>query len=101
MRQAERKADLAQYDLDKDGRLSDAEHKELRHAKMVQHFEELDTDNNAEISASEAKSSCTPVEHRFERIDENGNGSISWTEFEKAAPKGPKGRRHRHPRPRK
>ena len=91
MREAERKADLATYDLDKDGRLNKDEHQNLRHAKMVQRFEELDKDQNAEISEDEANGSCTPIEHHFARIDIDSDGSITWSEFEKAAPRGPRG----------
>lgn len=105
MREAERKADLATYDANNDGRLSKAEHEALRHGKMVQHFEDLDTDRNAEISKAEATGSCTPLEHEFARIDGDGNGSISWSEFEKGATRGPRGARgpqgpgSHHPRP--
>jgi len=93
MREAERRADLATYDVDKDGRLSREEHANLRHDKMVEQFEELDADHNAEISKAEATDSCTPIEHDFARIDSDSNGSLTWDEFEKAAPKGPRGPR--------
>jgi Ca2+-binding EF-hand superfamily protein len=94
MREAERRSDLATYDIDGDGKLSKAESADLHHGKLVGHFEELDTDKNAEISATEANGSCTPIEHDFNRIDADGNGSISWAEFEFHAPKGPPPRHH-------
>ncbi len=101
MREAERKADLVAHDADGDGRLSKEEHQQLRHAKLVRHFEQLDTNRDAEISKTEAKGSCTPLEHGFDRIDSDGNGSVAWSEFEKAAQERPRNRREHPPRPRR
>lgn len=82
-----RAAAHAEFDQNKDGKLDKQERKELRRSKMVEHFEALDKNANAEISQAEAKDSCTPVERRFDKIDLDGNGAISWVEFEQGAAK--------------
>lgn len=91
MRQAHRKANLATYDKNGDGILDGKERASLRHDRMVTHFEALDANGNAEVSKAEAAGSCTRIERRFDEVDSDGSGSITWTEFEKAAPM-------RHPR---
>jgi len=100
MMQAHHAAALAKYDADGDGELNDQERKKLRYDKMVEHFEALDTNRDAEIARAEAKGSCTPLERRFDDIDTDDDSSISWAEFEKAAPRrgmhGPGGMRGIH-----
>ncbi len=80
-------ARLAEYDKDRSGDLSEAERKEARHDKMVEKFEELDTNSNAEVSLAEAEASCSPLSRHFDKVDADGNGSITWTEFEAEAKK--------------
>jgi Ca2+-binding EF-hand superfamily protein len=104
MRQGQRKADFTKYDKDKNGKLSPTERKALRWDKLVQHFGELDTNKNGTISTIEAKGSCTPIERRFLRIDRDNSGTITWTEFERAAPRRfppPHGHHGQHPPPRR
>ncbi len=93
LRAAKRSAAHAEFDVNKDGKLDKTERTNLRHAKMVEHFEALDQNQNAEISKAEANGSCTPIEWGFERVDADGNGSITWAEFAEAAPKRRRGMR--------
>ncbi len=89
MRVARHQEALAKYDKNGDGRLDRKERGNLRYDLMVSHFEELDGDHDAEISRVEVEGSCTPLEHDFDRIDTDGNGLISWAEFEAGAKHGP------------
>jgi Ca2+-binding EF-hand superfamily protein len=76
---------LAKYDKDKDGKLSKSERADMLHDRVTEKFESIDTNSDAEISSSEAQNSCSPLGRHFDRVDEDGNGSITWTEFEKKA----------------
>ena len=78
---------LAEYDKDKSGDLSKAERKEALHDRMVEKFEKLDTNSNAEVSRAEAEASCAPIGRHFDKADADGNGSVTWTEFESAVGK--------------
>lgn len=86
---------LGQYDKDKDGSLSKAEKADLIHDKITRRFEHIDSNGDAEISSGEANASCSPLGPHFDRVDRDGNNSISWTEFEKVARKMMKRMRHR------
>jgi hypothetical protein len=86
---------LGQYDKDKDGSLSKAEKADLVHDKITKRFEHIDHNGDAEISSTEANASCSPLGPHFDRVDRDGNDSISWTEFEKVARKMMKRMRHR------
>ena len=106
-REKRRASRLAEYDKDKSGNLSEAERKEARHDRMVEKFEELDTNSDAEVSLAEAEAGCTPISRHFAKVDTDGNGSVTWTEFESAAKKfmkrgrrgrGMHGKRMRHRR---
>jgi Ca2+-binding EF-hand superfamily protein len=55
-RAAKHKEALARYDEDKDGELSDAERGEMVHDRMVQRFESIDTNRDGEISFAEFES---------------------------------------------
>ncbi len=93
-RRAER---LAQFDKDSDGTLNEAERESARHARTVRVFEELDANRDAEVSEAEATASCSPMARHFERVDADGSGSVSWSEFEtasKALAKHRRGKRH-------
>ena len=81
-RKAER---LAEYDKDKDGTLSEAERKEAQRDRMVEMFEGADSNSDAEISAAEAEASCSPMARHFDKVDADGNGKVTWTEFEAKA----------------
>ena len=101
MMEARRAEALTRYDKDGDGELSKTERAALHHDKRVEHFEQLDTNRDAELSAAEVKAACGPIAHDFDRIDADSSGTVSWTEFEKAA----KAHHRRHgppppPRPR-
>lgn len=85
--EARKAARLAKYDKDKSGDLSEAERADARHDRMVEKFEELDANSNAEISKAEAEASCSPAGRHFDKVDADGSGSVSWTEFEAAAKK--------------
>lgn len=93
MMQAKRAEALATYDVDGNGRLEEKELDKLHYDKLVEHFEEMDTNRDAEISRAEAEASCTPLRDHFDQADLDGNGSVSWSEFEKGAKKarGPHG----------
>lgn len=102
MHEAMRAEAIARYDKDGDGELNDSERKAHHFDRMVEHFEELDADRNAEISRAEATGSCTPLDHHFDDADSDGNGSVTWEEFEAAGKRHgpPHGRRgHRGPPP--
>lgn len=85
MMEAKRAEALAKYDANGNGRLENAELEKLHYDELVEHFEEMDTNRDAEISRAEAEASCTPLRDHFDRADLDGNGSISWAEFEKGA----------------
>lgn len=98
MHQAKRQRALTAYDKDGDGRLSRTERKTMHHDRMVERFEGLDKNRDAEITLSEATGSCSPIERRFAEIDADSDGSITWTEFEKASKRfSPEGRRRGKP----
>jgi len=82
---AKRAAVLAEFDTNGDGTLDRTERKAVRHAKMVERFEAIDTDGNAEISRAEAEAAHPGVARHFDRGDRDGNGVISWDEFEQGA----------------
>ena len=91
-RKAER---LGAYDKDKDGTLSKAEKADFLHDKATEKFETIDSNGDAELSLTEAKNSCSPLAFHFDKVDADGNDSISWTEFEKVAKKHLRRGKHR------
>lgn len=92
---ARKAAKLAEYDKDKSGDLNEAERKEARHDRMVEVFEGLDANSNAEISREEAEASCSPAGRHFDKVDADASGSVTWSEFEGVAKKFMKRRGHR------
>ena len=85
--EARKAAKLAEYDKDKSGDLNEAERKEARHDRMVEIFEGLDANSNAEISRDEAEASCSRAGRHFDKVDADGSGSVTWSEFESGAKK--------------
>ena len=93
-RRARRQKTLATYDKNQDGKLSKEERTQARHDRMLSRFERIDTDRNGEITRAEANAACGPLAMFFDRVDKTNDGTVSWSEFEVAAKRFVKHRRH-------
>lgn len=90
---------IAKYDTNKDGQLSDQEKSALKadmqakHAQMKQEMvAKFDTNKDGKLDDAErAAAQNVRVEERFKKLDIDGNGSISLSEF-KAGHQGKQGR---------
>lgn len=94
MMEAIRAADLAKYDANGNGELDQKELEKLNYDKLVEHFEEMDQNHDAEISRAEAEASCGPLADHFDGADTDHDGVVSWTEFANGARRA----RQMHPR---
>jgi len=77
-----RKAELAKYDADKDGKLSLNEFQnlwlEMARERMVDHFQRLDNNGDAVVTEDEVAS---PMDRMMSFMDQNGDGKLTKKEL--------------------
>lgn len=90
-----RKAELAKYDANKDGKLSLDEFQnlwlELARDRMVDHFQRLDNNGDAVVSEDEVAS---PMDRMMSFMDQNGDGMLTKKELLSLHRKGGGSMRH-------
>lgn len=70
----EHKKMLAQFDRNKDGKLDDAERAAMMDQKVTEHFQKLDTDGNGSVSLAEFKAG---MKLRHQRVMKGPPGAFS------------------------
>lgn len=86
-RQSRRAENLAKYDADRDGKLSQTERGVMKQQRLADRFRRLDVNRDNLISNNELPGDDGRMEKRFAKFDADGNGAVTWTEFEAGAGK--------------